>query len=92
MFGLPELFVPRGVRQISTDTDTDTDSDSELLWLRVFARWLLFDSHRGHTLFPEWADTRTASFRALGYTGVVTTAPTLASVPFWNQKVWELPL
>ena len=38
MFGLPELFVPRGVRQISTDTDTDTDS--ELLSLR--ARWLLF--------------------------------------------------
>ena len=36
MFGLPKLFVPRGVRQISTDTD------SELLWLRVFARWLLF--------------------------------------------------
>jgi hypothetical protein len=89
MFGLPKLFVPRGVRQISTDTDTDTDT--ELLCV-VFARWLLFDSHRGHTLFPEWADTRTASFRALGYTGVVTTAPTLASVPFWNQKVWELPL
>ena len=39
MFGLPELFVPRGVRQISTDTDTD--SDSELLCV-VFARWLLF--------------------------------------------------
>ena len=88
MFGLPELFVPRGVRQISTDTDTDTDS--ELLCV-VFARWLVFDSPKG-TLFPEWADTRTASFRALGYTGVVTTAPTLASVPFWKKNVWELPL
>ncbi|ERG90846.1 MAG: hypothetical protein J07HQW1_00874 [Haloquadratum walsbyi J07HQW1] len=35
MFGLPELFLPRGVRQVSTDTD------SELLCV-VFARWLLF--------------------------------------------------
>ena len=41
MFGLPKLFVPRGVRQISTDTDTDTDTDSELLCV-VFARWLVF--------------------------------------------------
>ena len=94
MFGLPELFVPRGVRQISTDTDTDTDS--ELLCV-VFARWLVFDSPKG-TLFPEWADThththtRTASFRALGHTGVVTSAPTLVYVPFWNQKGRELPL
>jgi len=23
---------------------------------------LVFDSHVGHTLFPAWADTRTASF------------------------------
>ena len=96
MFGLPKLFVPRGVRQISTDTDTDTDTDSELLCV-VFARWLVFDSPKG-TLFPEWADThthtytRTASFRALGHTGFVTTGPTLAYVPFWNKNVWELPL
>jgi len=51
MFGLPKLFVPRGVRQISTDTD------SELLWLRVFARWLLFAQRAlcfqsGRTLEP----------------------------------------
>ena len=84
MFGLPKLFVPRGVRQISTDTD------SELLCV-VFARWLLFDSPQG-TLFPEWADTRTANFRALGHTGFVTSVPTLVYLPFWNKNVWELPL
>ena len=38
------------------------------------------------TLFSEWADTRTASFRALDHTGFITSAP------FWNKNVWELPL
>jgi len=46
----------------------------------------------GHTLFPVWADTRTASFRALGYTGAVTSAPTRTDTPFWNKNVRELPL
>ncbi len=46
----------------------------------------------GRTLFPAWADTRTASFRALGHTGFVTTGPTLLYVPFWKKNVWELPL
>ncbi|ERG91389.1 MAG: hypothetical protein J07HQW1_01423 [Haloquadratum walsbyi J07HQW1] len=95
MFGLPKLFVPRGVRQISTDTDTD----SELLCV-VFARCPVVVVCTEGTLFPEWADThsythtytRTASFRALDHTGFVTTGPTLIYVPFWNQKVWELPL
>ena len=84
VFGLSVLFWPRGVRQSSTD--------SELLWLRVFARCLLFDFHVGHTLFPVWADTRTASFRALGHTRVVSSAPTLIYAPFWNKNVRELPL
>jgi len=46
--------------------------DSELLVLVTRARYSLFDSHVGHTLFPAWADThtRTATFRALGYIGV----------------------
>ncbi|ERG91972.1 MAG: hypothetical protein J07HQW1_02006 [Haloquadratum walsbyi J07HQW1] len=92
MFGLPKLFVPRGVRQISTDTDTDTDS--ELLCV-VFARWLLFAQRAlcfqsGRTLIAS--HTRTASFRALGHTGFVTTGPTLVYLPFWKKNVWELPL
>jgi len=33
--------------------------DSELLVLVTRARWLLFDPHIGHTLFPAWADTHT---------------------------------
>ena len=44
------------------------------------------------TLFPEWADTRTASFRALDHTGFVTTGPILVYVPFWKKNVGELPL
>jgi hypothetical protein len=47
---------------------------------------LLFDSHVGHTLFPAWADTRTATFRALGYIGVVTDAPTLIYTPVFNKN------
>ncbi len=42
-----------------------TDSDFSGLGVTLaasFARCLLFDSHRGHTLFPAWANTRTASF------------------------------
>ena len=93
----PELVVPRGLRhrqtQTSTSADTDTDTDSELLSLR--ARWLLFDSHRGHTLVPKWADThtRTASFRALSHTGFVTTGPTLTFTYtyalFVDNNVWN---
>ena len=57
----PELVVPRGVRHRQTQTSADTDTDSELLCV-VFVRWLLFGSHKGHTLVPAWADTQTASF------------------------------
>ena len=42
----------------------------------------------GRTLFPVWADTRTASFRALGHTGVVTSAPTLMCT--LNSEVYTL--
>ena len=77
-------------------TPTPTDSDFSGHGLRVtftasFARCLLFDSHRGHTLFPEWADTRTASF-GRSATGFVTTGPTLVYVPSCDKNVWELPL
>ena len=51
--------------------------DSELFVSLTRVRWLLFDSHMGHTLFPAWADThtRTATFRACGYIGVIASAP-----------------
>ena len=57
--------------------------------------------HREHTLFPAWADThsyththtRTASFRALSYTGFVTTGPTLTFTYtyalFSEKTVWN---
>jgi hypothetical protein len=53
---------------------------------------LLFNSRVGHTLFPAWADTRTATFRALGYIGVITDAPTLAHTPLSNKNVRNPPL
>ncbi len=39
----------------------------------------------GHTLFPAWADTRTATCRAFGYNGVVTDAPTFIYMPLSNK-------
>ena len=60
--------------------------DSELLVLVTIARWLFY-SHVGHTLFPAWADThtRTAIFRALGYTRVKANAP-LSSKTGWKPQ------
>ena len=51
--------------------------DSELFVSLTRVRWLLFDSHIWHTLFPVCADThtRTATFRACGYIGVIASAP-----------------
>ncbi len=65
---VPVLSLPQGLRLVSTN--------SGLLASLTIARCLLFDSHVGHTLFPAWADTRTAIFRALGYIRVITDAPT----------------
>ena len=75
---VPVLFVPQVLRSVSPD--------SELLTSTTLARCLLFDSHVGHTLFPAWADTRTATFRALGYIEVVTDAPTLIYTPVFNKN------
>ena len=88
MFGLPKLFVPQGVRQISTNTDTD----SELLWLRVFARCLLFGSRIGAHPVSRVGGHSNRQFRALDHTGFVTNAPTLVYVPSCDKNVWELPL
>ncbi|MFT4909975.1 MAG: hypothetical protein ACI9TI_001141, partial [Natronomonas sp.] len=46
----------------------------------------------GHTLFPAWADTRTATCRAFGYIGAVTDAPTRTDTSMFNKNVRELPL
>ena len=78
---VPVLFVPQVLRSVSPD--------SELLTSTTLARCLLFDSHVGHTLFPAWADTRTASFRALGSIGVRANAPTLVYTPLSNKNGWK---
>jgi len=72
------LFVPQVLRSVSTDP--------ELLASTTLARCLLFDSYVGHTLFPAWADTRTAIFRALGYTEVIASAPTPTHLSCYNKK------
>ena len=77
------LFVPQVLRSASTD--------SELPASTTLARCLLFDSHVGHILFPAWADTRTAIFRALGYTEVIASAPTPTHTSCYNKKYSEIP-
>ena len=87
----PELVVPRGLRHRQTQTSADTDTDSELLSLR--ARWLLFAqrAHPGSSVGRH--SYSNCQFRALGYTGVVTNAPTLTFTYtyalFVDTNVWN---
>jgi hypothetical protein len=83
----PELVLPRGLRHRQTQTSADTDS--ELLSLR--ARWLLF-AQRAHPVSKVGGHSYSnRQFRALGYTGVVTNAPTLTFTYalFSETNVWN---
>ena len=44
----------------------------------------------GHTLFPAWADTRTASVRAFDYIGVIANAPTPIHTLRAFKNIWKL--
>ena len=85
---VPVLVVPQELRSPSLSPD------SELLVLVTRARYPLFDSHVGHTLFPAWADThtRTATCRALDYIGFTTDAPTLIYTPLSRKTIRNPPL
>jgi hypothetical protein len=79
------LVVPQELRSMSLSPD------SGLLVLVTRARCLSFDSHVGHTLFLALADThtRTTTFRALSYIGVVANALTLAHTPLSSKTGWK---
>ena len=87
----PRVGCASGLRHRQTQTSADTDTDSELLSLR--ARWLLFAqrAHPGSSVGRH--SYSNCQFRALGYTGVVTNAPTLTFTYtyalFVDTNVWN---